>query len=104
MTLTLGTGPLAARGSTAELNFSLADAPKHRIVFQPDPRRLRAVVGDTVVLDTVRAHLLHESQMLPRIYAPLEDYLAERAHPHRHDDALPVQGRRELLDRPCGRP
>ncbi|MBA2348875.1 MAG: DUF427 domain-containing protein [Solirubrobacterales bacterium] len=92
MTLTLGTGPLAARGSTAELNFSLEDAPKHRIVFQPDPRRLRAVVGETVVLDTVRAHLLHESQMLPRIYAPLEDYLASALTPTETSTHCPFKG------------
>ncbi len=74
MSLTLGTGPFAAT-STASLNFSLADAPRHQIVFQPDARRLRAVLGDTVVLDTTRAHLLHESNIGPRIYAPIEDYL-----------------------------
>lgn len=75
MSLTLGAGPFAA-SSTAALNFSLDAAPRHQIVFQPDARRLRAVLGDTVVLDTTRAHLLHESNIGPRIYAPVEDYLA----------------------------
>lgn len=75
MALTLGSGPLApGSSSTAQLNFSLDDAPAHRLVFQPDQRRIRALVGDVVVLDTVRAHLLHESGMMPVVYAPEEDF------------------------------
>jgi len=55
MALTLGSGPLApGSSSTAQLNFSLDDAPAHRLVFQPDQRRIRALVGDVVVLDTRR--------------------------------------------------
>ncbi len=75
MALTLGSGPLAAgSSSTARLNFSLAEAPAHRLVLQPDQRRIRALVGDVVVLDTVRAHLLHESGLLPVVYAPEDDF------------------------------
>ena len=75
MSLTLGSGPLApGSSSTARWNVSILDAPAHRLVFQPDLRRLRALVGDLVVLDTVRAHLLHESALMPVVYAPLEDY------------------------------
>ena len=92
MSLTLGTGPLAGSRTTAELNFSLAEAPPHRIAFQPDPRRLRAVVGDTVVLDTVRAHLLHETAILPRIYAPLEDYRQEVLTPTSSSTHCPFKG------------
>ncbi len=92
MTLTLGTGPLAGSKTTAQLNFSLADAPPHRIAFQPDARRLRAVVGDTVVLDTVRAHLLHETAILPRIYAPLEDYRAGALTPTDTSTHCPFKG------------
>lgn len=75
MTLTLGSGPLApGSSSTAQLNFSLDDAPAHRLVFQPDQRRIRALAGDVVVLDTVRAHLLHESGLMPVVYAPEDDF------------------------------
>lgn len=78
MSLTLGSGPLApSTTTTASWNTSFESAPAHRVVFQPDLRRIRAVVGDTVVLDTVRAHLLHETAILPVLYAPLEDYVAE---------------------------
>lgn len=75
MSLTLGSGPLAAGSSTTvQLNFSLDDAPAHRLVFQPDQRRIRALVGDVVVLDSVRAHLLHESGLMPVVYAPEDDF------------------------------
>ena len=75
MTLTLGAGPLATGSTTAHWNTSFDGAPAHRIVFQPDPRRIRALVADVVVLDTVRAHLLHETGAQPVVYAPLQDYL-----------------------------
>ncbi len=74
MSLSLGTGPLAGHPAGA-FNFDLdAAAPKHRIYFAEDPRRLRAVVDETVVLDTTRARLLYETGIALRIYAPLEDY------------------------------
>jgi uncharacterized protein (DUF427 family) len=73
MSLTLGTGPLAGKPGGA-FNFDIAGAsPKHRIYFEPFAPRLRAVVGDRVVLDSVRAHLLHETGIAPRVYVPLED-------------------------------
>jgi len=78
MSLTLGSGPLAAgTPSMTRWNVSFDGAPAHRLVFQPDERRLRALVGDLVVLDTTGAHLLHESAMLPVVYAPLEDYAVD---------------------------
>lgn len=74
MSLTLGSGPLGGHPAGA-FNFDLdGAAPKHRIYFAEEQRRLRAVVDDTVVLDTTRARLLYETGIAPRIYAPLEDY------------------------------
>src|ERR687887_386232 len=77
MSLTLGTGPLGTKPA-GDFNFSLDGAPAHRIYFEPYPRRVRAMVGDKVVLDSVRGRLLYESNLLP------------------------VQGRREL-PHPAGR-
>jgi len=71
MSLTKGSGPLSGR--PAECNYSV-DAPPHRILFEPDPRRLRAYVGDRVVLDTTDGRLLHETGIRPVAYAPLEDF------------------------------
>jgi len=70
MSLTRGGGPLG--GSPAAGNYTI-QAPAHRILFEPDPRRLRAFVGDTLVLDTTGAHLLHETGISPVVYVPLED-------------------------------
>jgi len=71
MSLTLGSGPLGGRAADANYTF---EAPAHKILFEPDGRRLRAFVGDTVVLDSTRAHLLHETGIAPVIYIPLDDF------------------------------
>jgi uncharacterized protein (DUF427 family) len=71
MTLTRGSGPLGGRPAAS--NYTI-DAPAHRILFEPDGRRLRAFVGDRPVLDTTRAHLLHETGIRPVAYVPLEDF------------------------------
>ena len=74
MSLSLGTGPLAGSPAGA-FNFDLAAAaPPHRIYFADEPRRVRAIVGDTVVLDTTGAKLLYETGIHPVVYAPLSDY------------------------------
>jgi uncharacterized protein (DUF427 family) len=70
MSLTLGSGPLGGR--PPDSNYTL-QSPAHKILFEPDGRRLRALVGDTVVLDTTGAHLLHETGIRPVPYVPLAD-------------------------------
>ncbi len=72
MTLTLGTGPLGTKPG-GEFNFSLDAAPAHRLYFEPYPQRVRALVGDRVVLDSVGGRLLFESDVPGRLYVPLED-------------------------------
>ncbi|MDP2710218.1 MAG: DUF427 domain-containing protein [Solirubrobacteraceae bacterium] len=71
MSLTRGSGPLG--GVPAQSNYTI-QAPAHRILFEADARRLRAFVGDSRVLDTRRAHLLHETGIRPVAYVPLEDF------------------------------
>ena len=73
MTLTFGPAPLGSNPS-GHFNFSLEQAPKHRILFEPFPRRMRAFVGDRQVLDSTRGMLLHESNIKPVYYAPVEDF------------------------------
>ena len=84
MSLTQGSGPLG--GAPAAANYTI-QSPPHRILFEPDARRLRAFVGNTLVLDTQRAHLLHETGIRPVVYAPLEDFdqtLLERTQTTSH--------------------
>ena len=92
MSLTLGTGPLANAPGGA-FNFDLAgSSPKHRIFFADYPLRLRAQVGDRAVLDTTRAKLLHESNILPVPYAPLEDFDASLLVRTDHSTHCPFKG------------
>ena len=72
MSLTFGIGPFAGEPNGA-FNFDLSGAPAHRIFFHDYPRRLRAVVGDRVVLDSVGGKLLHETGLPARVYIPRSD-------------------------------
>ena len=89
MSLTKGSGPLAAR--PAPSNYSI-DGPAHRILFEPHPRRIRAVLGGRTVLDTIGAHLLHESNILPVLYAPIEDLDADLLEATDHTTHCPFKG------------
>jgi uncharacterized protein (DUF427 family) len=91
MSLTFGTGPFAGKPA-GTFNFDLSAAPKHRIFFHDYPRRLRALVGDRVVLDTVRGKLLHETGLLPVPYAPLEDFDGELLERSDHSTHCPFKG------------
>ncbi len=71
MTLTLSDGPLASSGP-ADVNYSI-DGPRHRLLFGHFPRRVRGVFDGRVVIDTRRARLLHESNLLPALYVPTAD-------------------------------
>jgi uncharacterized protein (DUF427 family) len=91
MTLTLGTGPLA-QPSHSDLNFSLDDAPEHRIVFEDYPRRMRALIGGHAVLDSARGKLLHETAHLPVYYAPIEALDEQYLEPSDHTTHCPFKG------------
>jgi len=89
MSLTKGTGPLSGRA--APTNYTI-EAPPHRIIFEPDARRLRAYVGEHLVLDTTRAHLLHETGIRPVAYAPLDDYEPAVLERTAHTTHCPFKG------------
>jgi uncharacterized protein (DUF427 family) len=89
MSLIQGSAPLAARPAPG--NYAV-DGPKHRLFFEPHPRRIRALVDDRTVLDTTRGHLLHETNILPVLYAPLEDLHAEVLEPTDHSTHCPFKG------------
>ena len=90
MSLTQGSGPLG-RSDAAAANYTI-QSPAHRILFQPDLRRLRAYIGDTLVLDTTRAHLLHETGIRPVAYVPLEDFDQELLERTDHTTHCPFNG------------
>lgn len=91
MSLTQGTGPLAGSPG-GEFNFSLDQAPKHRIFYADFPRRLRAVIEGRVLFDTERAKLLYETGIKPVPYIPLEDYDQALLEPTDHATHCPFKG------------
>jgi len=90
MTLTMPPGPLATQPTSAA-NYRI-DGPAHRILFESHPRRFRAEIGGRTVLDTTGGHLLHESQILPVLYVPLEDFDRTLLEPTDHTTHCPFKG------------
>ncbi len=73
------------------VNYRL-EAPPHRLLFDPFPRRVRAMFAGEAVLDTTRGMLLHESNLLPQLYVPQEDVNAELLEPSGHSTHCPFKG------------
>lgn len=71
MSLTHPPGPLS--GTPGDTNY-LIEGPKHRLFAHDFPRRVRAVFGGATVLDTEHGRLVHETGLLPVLYAPLDDF------------------------------
>ena len=90
MSLTFTGAPLAAE-PPATTNYDI-DGPKHRLFLHPFPRRVRARFADETVLDSTRGALLHESQILPRLYVPLEDLRADLLERTDHATHCPFKG------------
>ena len=90
MGLTFGGGPLA-RPAGAQTNYRI-DGPKHLLNFIDFPRRVRALLGGEVILDTTRGRLLHETGLLPALYVPSEDVTASLLRPSPHHTHCPFKG------------
>ncbi len=90
MSLTFPGAPLAAE-PPATTNYDI-DGPKHRLFLHPFPRRVRARLAGETVLDSTRGALLHESQILPRLYVPLEDLRTDLLERTTHSTHCPFKG------------
>jgi uncharacterized protein (DUF427 family) len=90
MSLTFPGAPLASE-PPATTNYAI-DGPRHRLLLHPFPRRVRARFAGEVVLDSTRGALLHESNMLPRLYVPLEDVRADLLERTDHASHCPFKG------------
>ncbi len=77
MTLTVGTGPFGHRPA-GHFNFA---PPDHVVYVESFPRRVRAVSGDTTVVESDRVLLVHEGGQLPRWAFPAGDVRVEAARP-----------------------
>ncbi len=90
MALTLGDGPLSSRPRDT-VNYRI-DGPAHRLLFEPFPRRVRAVFGGETVLDTTSGMLLHESNLLPQLYLPHGDVRDDLLTRTDHSTHCPFKG------------
>jgi uncharacterized protein (DUF427 family) len=90
VTLTRGGGPLATPGPE-RVNYTL-DGPGHRLLLHPFPRRVRAELGGETVLDTTHGFLLHESNIDPVLYVPVEDVRPEALARTGHTTHCPFKG------------
>lgn len=90
MTLTFPGSPLSGN-PPQEVNYRI-EGPKHRLLFHPHPRRVRALLGGEVVADTTAGALLHETGILPRFYIPEGDLNTELLEPTDHSTHCPFKG------------
>ena len=79
-----------------ELVHGLTD-PFHRVDVRASSRHVQVLAGDTVLAES-RAPLVLSETGLPNRFYLAADGRAGAAGAHRHPHALPVQGRRRLLD------
>ncbi|HEV7628181.1 MAG TPA: DUF427 domain-containing protein, partial [Streptomyces sp.] len=68
------------------------DGPAHRLLWQPFPRRVRALLGSRTVLDSTSVKLLHESNLLPQVYVPRSDVDQELLEESDHTTHCPFKG------------
>lgn len=90
MSLTAGTGPFGNR-PTGRFNFE-PEPPGAAIFWEPVPQRIRALLAGEVVVDSVRAYLLHETGHLPVYYFPPEDVRSELLVPSDNTTTCPFKG------------
>jgi uncharacterized protein (DUF427 family) len=68
------------------------DGPGHLLFWHDFPRRVRALFGNQVVLDSQNAKLLHESNLLPQLYVPRADVREDLLEPSSHQTHCPFKG------------
>jgi uncharacterized protein (DUF427 family) len=90
MTLTFPGAPLASEPPLTT-NYAI-EGPRHRLLLHPFPRRVRARFAGEVVLDSTRGALLHESNILPRLYVPQADVRADLLERTDHSTHCPFKG------------
>jgi uncharacterized protein (DUF427 family) len=90
MTLTLSNGPLAP-GAPDTRNYEIV-GPRHKLLFTPFPRRVRATFAGETIVDTDAGMLLHESNLLPVLYVPRADVAMERLVPNERHTHCPFKG------------
>jgi uncharacterized protein (DUF427 family) len=90
MSLTRSGGPLSR--NLPETRTFTVEGPAHSLLLQPFRRRVRALVDDVVVLDTVSGSLLFETGLGPQLYVPEADVRADLLSPSDTSTHCPFKG------------
>ncbi|MGH3371126.1 MAG: DUF427 domain-containing protein [Nocardioidaceae bacterium] len=90
MSLTMSGRPLSS-APPETVNYRI-EGPRHRLLFDPFPRRVRALFAGETVLDTTRGMLVHESNLLPQLYVPREDVDTDLLQATDHTTHCPFKG------------
>lgn len=90
MSLTFGKGPLGTAPHSS-VNYAI-EGPKHRLLLEPFPRRVRGRVAGELLVDTREAQLLHESNILPRLYVPADHLNHDLLEETEHSTHCPFKG------------
>jgi uncharacterized protein (DUF427 family) len=90
MSLTVSDGPLSGH-PPQNVNYRI-EGPAHKLLMKPFPRRVRAIFGGEVVVDTTRAVLLYETGLPPQVYVPQDDIRAGLLTPTDHHTFCPFKG------------
>lgn len=90
MTLTLANGPLS-KSPPETVNYEV-EGPRHLLLFEEFPRRVRAAFGGETVADTRRGKLLHETGCLPVLYFPADDVRSDLLRPSERSTHCPFKG------------
>ena len=90
MSLTFSDGPLSGHPPQT-VNYRI-EGPGHKLLMRPFPRRVRAVFGGQIVVDTTRAVLLYETGLPPQVYVPTGDIRADLVTATDHHTYCPFKG------------
>lgn len=67
-------------------------ATGHEIRVEPEPRRVRVILGGVAIADSTRALILREGRLPPVHYIPREDVAAEAISRTEHHSHCPFKG------------
>jgi uncharacterized protein (DUF427 family) len=76
--------------------------PDHPITIEPNPHRVRVLVGGVIVAETTQALTLHEAKLAPVQYIPRADIEADLFEPSRTRTTCPYKGEASYLTAMAG--
>ncbi|HWJ70781.1 MAG TPA: DUF427 domain-containing protein [Sphingobium sp.] len=65
---------------------------RHHLTIEPSPKRVRVMIGDETIADSLAARLLLESGHAPVYYFPLDDVRTARLRATSHHTHCPLKG------------